>query len=179
MRHLIKYGLAAVAAAAALVIVPAASGAGGTPAQPITFASSAQSSAHWSANHSGIDLNVGGDPSTAYAVATLRHFNQDLAAADPFMDVTNYGAGTPRLVIVLVDGSVIFGYPPEGPGNGVMTFEAFSLHPNQYVTWTTIEAWYPDGWIGSVYVVADGSMTVPYSTKVVALDFAGHDYIRG
>lgn len=163
--------MTAALAGAVAVIGLSAGPALASPALNVSFSSSAGSTAHWLPKHSGILLSVAGNPSTAYAVASLHHFDHSaLPTEEPSFSATGYAAGTPRLVIVMNDGAVIFGYSI----GGSMLWEPHASGLPMYTSdWAAVTSFYASDGVSQVFIVADGSQPLPYSATVSNIEYGG------
>lgn len=165
--------MATLAGALAVIGLPAGPALASSPALNISFSSSAGSTAHWLPKHSGILLRVAGNPSTAYAVASLHHFDASaLPSQEPSFTATGYASGTPRLAILMDDGAVIFGYPI-GPG-GSMVWEPHASGLPLYTSdWAAVTSFYSGVGVSQVFMVADGSQPLPYTATVGNIEYGG------
>lgn len=180
--------LAALASvpALALGVGLATATAGSAATTNISFSSSAGNSAHWNADHTALVFTMNnasapkGQGGYGYAIAYL-HGTPSKLAPDmpaPTMTATNFAAGTPRLDICLTDGSggCVFGYPT---ASGTMTWESNSLMSPSVPygsSWSDVVAAVGERDV-TVFVVADGSQTVPYTATVTSLEYNGSTYV--
>lgn len=135
----------------------------------VSLSASPGSSAQWLPHHQAVQLCVAGDPSTAYAEITLHHFASTLPSAEPTFTASFYSSGTPRWVIVFSDGTTAFGYPASYVGTNNWEI----LGNPTYMTYAGLQSAEGSTTVTSVYIVADGSATLPYCTTVSAIVYDG------
>jgi hypothetical protein len=158
--------------------------AGSAAANNISFSSTAGNSAHWNADHTALVFTVTNGTANAhqglggYALAYLHHTPSQLPTTEPSFSGDNIASGTPRLDIFMADGSYFFVY-----NDG--SFQYINAGPLSQDCWggSACQA----GWatlagavntsVSSVYVIADGSQTMPYTATVNSLVYSGITYV--
>ena len=139
--------------------------AAGNAPMNLSFQASSGNSASWVIHGQEAQLSVNNSTSSGYAVISLHHFSSTLPTTEPSFTATNYASGTPRIVIFMSNTAVFFIYP-----NGVVTGST----PTAYATFVAANA---GATVAGVFIVADTSQPVPYTTDVTSFQYAGVDLI--
>lgn len=164
------------AAAAALTLSTAAFAA---PAQNLSFAASNDgASAHWShGKGSPIDLTLGSDSATTYALIRLHHLAPTAIATldQPGFVTNNYSAGSPRYYITLSNGDTLWGYPPNSGLNGDEFAWAID-NGNTYQSWSAVQSAEASATVTGAYVIADGDQSPGTIDTITGLTFGANDY---
>jgi hypothetical protein len=177
-----KLGLGSALQALAAATVAAlifALGAGASPSPTVSFsASSDGASAHWSQGKgSPIDLTLGSNSATTYAVITLHHVAR-VAVGDlvePTFQTDNYNAGSPRYYITLSDGHSLWGYPPNAGLNG--TDFAWAIdNGNTYMSWSAVQEAEGSAAVTGAWVIADGDQAAGTTDVISGLQFDGTSF---
>lgn len=177
IRHIsVKWALVAALTAAVLGL---AASALADPAQNLSFASSTDgASAHWSQGKgSAIDLTLGTNSPTTYAVITLHHLAPTAISGldEPTFSTTNYSAGSPRYYITLSNGDTLWGYPPNSGLNG-SDFAWAINNGNTYMSWTAVQTAEGSATVTGAYVIADGDQSPGTVDVITGLTFGGNTY---
>jgi hypothetical protein len=139
--------------------VPQVSSGNILPPMSIFFQVSAGNSAGWSVYGADAYLTVHSSAPGSFAVLGVNYFNPTPPSSEPSLAATNYASGTPRIVIFMSDNNNLFIYPTGGP-------------PTNYAAWLAAET--ADGaTVTGVYIVADTSQPVPYTTDVTSFQYNG------
>ncbi|MBO0728392.1 MAG: hypothetical protein J2P57_03980 [Acidimicrobiaceae bacterium] len=172
----VTVALAVPAIFAALTIGNVASA---SPAQNLSFNTSSDgASASWSAGKgSPIDLTVGSNSTTTYAVIAFHHLPATEVGnlVQPAFTTDNYAAGSPRYYITLSDGNSLVGYPPNSGLNGSGFAWAIN-NGNTYSTWTAVQAAERTATVTGTYVIADGDQSPATTDVITCLSFNGTQY---
>jgi hypothetical protein len=165
-RRLATVGLAGLAALG-LTAGPAL--AGGGPSPSVSFSSSNDgASAGWShGKGSPIDLTLGSDSSSTYAMVTFHHLPDVTVGSmqEPTFSTDNYSQGSPRFYLTLSNGDSLWGYPSNANLNG-NDFAWSVNNGNSYVSWAAVQSSEGAASVTGVYVIADGGQT-PGTTDVI------------
>ena len=177
-----KLGLGSALQALGAAVVAAlifALGAGASPSPNVSFsASNDGASAHWSqGNGSPIDLTVGSNSATTYALITLHHVAGVTVGdlAEPTFSTDNYNAGSPRYYITLSDGHSLWGYPSNSGLNG--TDFAWAIdNGNTYLSWKAVQAAEGSASVTGAWVIADGDQAAGTTDVISGLQFNGTSF---
>jgi hypothetical protein len=158
--------------------------AGSAAATNISFSSTAANSAHWNADHTALVFTLTNGTANArqglggYALAYLHNTPRALPTSEPSLSGDNIASGTPRLDIFLADGSYFFVYNDgsfQYNNGGALSENCWGGSACQ-ADWTTL-ADEINANVSSVYVIADGSQTMPYTATVNSLVYSGITYV--
>lgn len=173
MSKRIVANLTVVLATSALGVIGLAGTASAHPALNLSFAASHDgASAHWSAGkNSPIDLTVGSNSPTTYALITLHHLPAKAVSSldEPTFATDNYNAGSPRWYITLSNGDALWGYPPDHTLSLTdFTWEVIcsSSCGSQYKSWSGVQSYEGNAAVTGAWVIADGDQS-PGTTDVI------------
>ena len=145
------------------------------PSVNLSFASSNDgASAGWTAGKgSPIDLTLGSNPSTTFAMIEFHHLpNAPVSSlSEPMFATSNYASGSPRYFITLSDGNTLWGYPPNSGLNG-SDFAWAVNNGNTYSPWSAIQSG-PEGGatVTGADVIADGDQPSGTVDTITCLSF--------
>lgn len=172
--------LAAVLATSALGVVGIASTASAHPALNLSFGASHDgASASWSAGKgTPIDLTLGSDSPSTYALITLHHLPAVTVSelSEPTYVTNNYNAGSPRWYVTLSNGDTLWGYPPNSDIHTGSDFAWAINNGIHYQSWTDVQSEEADATVTGAWVIADGDQTPGTTDIITGLTFNGHQY---
>lgn len=173
-----KVGAALAAGAGVLCL---AGPAGATPGNAnLSFAASNDgASAGWSAGKgSAIDLTLGSDSATTYALIDLHHVQGTAVSGltEPEFSSTDYNAGSPRWYVTLSNGDTLWGYPPNSGLNGGTDFSWAIDNGNTYVPWSTVQTTEGSATVTGAWVIADGDQAPGTTEVITGLEFNAFSY---
>jgi len=169
---------------AAVLVVPLATlsiagSASASPSPNVSFsASNDGASAGWThGKGSAIELTLGSDSASTFAVITFHHFAPtDVAALDePTFSTDNYHASSPRFYITLSDSDTLWGYPANSGLNG-SDFAWAINNGNTYESWSAVQAAEGAAKVTGAYVIADGDQAPGVTDTITGLSFDGHGF---
>ena len=183
MRIRSRLAVLATIPALALGVGLATAAAGSAATTNISFKSSAGNGAHWNADHTALVLvmnNANASPGQGgvnggYAIAFLHGTPSALPGSEPTFNATNYASGTPRMDIFLSNGEYFFVYPDRTWqfNNSTGTVDSGSS-----ADWSTKAVADADSQtVTQVFIVADASQPVPYTSTVDSVVYAGTTYV--
>ena len=146
----------------------------------LSFAASSDgASAGWSAGKgSAIDLTVGNNSATTFAVITLMHVSGTPVSSlsEPTFITNNYGAGSPRWYITLSNNDTLWGYPPNANLSTTSVFAWAINNGSSYEPWSAVQTEESGATVTGAYVVADGDQPSGATDVITGLTFNGHYY---
>ena len=172
-RTILKSAAVLVAPLATLAIAGTASA---SPSPNVSFsASSDGASAGWThGKGSAIELTLGSDSASTFAVVTFHHFTATTVdrLAEPTFTTDNYAAGSPRFFLTLNDGHTLWGYPPNSGVNG-SDFGWAIDNGNTYDSWSAVQTAEGSASVTGAYVIAAGDQAPGTVDTVSGLSFDG------
>jgi len=150
------------------------------PASPhVSFAASSDgASAGWShGKGSPIDLTLGSDSGSTYAMVVLDHLPTTTVAdlSEPTFASNNYNAGSPRYYITLNNSDTLWGYPAISGLNGSGMAWVIN-NGNSYESWSAVQSAEGGATVTGADVIADGDQAPGTTDVVTALTFAGTSF---
>jgi hypothetical protein len=165
------------AAALPLTAILGATAASAAPSPNVSFSASDDgASAGWSQGKgSPIDLTLGSDSASTYAVITLHHLAPTTIAqtGEPEFSTDNYAAGSPRFYVTLSDGHSLWGYPSNaGLGSSGAHLSWAIDNGNSYLSWTTVQqSGESAAAVTGAFVIADGDQSPGTTDAISGLTF--------
>jgi len=169
----------AVAAAAPLAALLVVSNASASASPNVSFgASDDGASAHWSnGKGSAIDLTLGSDSASTYAVVVFHHLPASAVGTttEPTFSTDNYASGSPRFFVTLSDGNTLWGYPSNaGLGSSGSQLSWAINNGNTYLSWSDVQASAEAGaTVTGADIIADGDQAPGTTDSITGLSFDG------
>jgi hypothetical protein len=174
-RNVLKAAALAVPLATLLVATSAAA----QPSPNLSFSASDDgAAAHWSQGKgSPIDLTLGSDSLSTYAVIVFHHLPATAVAAttEPTFSTDNYASGSPRFFLTLSDGNTLWGYPSNANlgSSGAQLMWAVN-NGNTYLSWSGVQSSAEAAaTVTGAEIIADGDQAPGTTDTISDLSFNG------
>lgn len=171
--------LKAVALAAPLATLFVVTSASASPSPNVSFsASNDGASAHWSnGKGSAIDLTLGSDSASTFAVVVFHHLPASAVSAttEPTFSTDNYAAGSPRFFVTLSDGNTLWGYPSNSGLGSTGSQLMWALNNgNTYQSWSEVQSSAEAAaTVTGADIIADGDQAPGTTDSITDLSFDG------